>query len=226
MSSDDTRTEASERRPRRRGAIVALGIAAIALGAGAVYGIGFAAGNGEASACAADPARLQAMKAKAQGEVAAVIVPDRAEALPEMSFVDGEGNERSLAEWRGKVVLLNLWATWCAPCREEMPALDALQAEMGGEDFEIVPVSLDRGGPEKPRKFLQETGIENLKLYRDPKNEIFNTLKRRGQAFGLPTTLLVDPQGCQIGHLPGPADWASDDAKALIETTVGEGASG
>ena len=199
----------------RRATIAISGLAAVLLGAG------FADGNEASAACAADPTTLAALEAAAQGEVAAVIVPKEAAPLPEMRFTDAEGSERALSEWHGKVVLLNLWATWCVPCREEMPALDALQGEMGGADFEIVPVSLDRGDASKPAQFLSETGITHLPLYRDPKNELFSTLKSRGQAFGLPTTLLIDREGCQIGHLPGPADWSSDDAKALIRAAMG-----
>ena len=210
----------------RRGAALAAGLVAVALAAGAVYGIVFATGNATAQACEASPERLAALDEAAQGEVAAVIVPDEAQALPEMSFADAEGETHKLADWRGKVVLLNLWATWCAPCREEMPALDALQRDFGGEEFEVVTVNLDRGGPDKPRAFLEETGITDLPLYLDPQNEVFSTLKRRGRAFGLPTTLLIDREGCEIGHLPGPARWDSDDAARLIRTALGEPASG
>ncbi|ESR24179.1 thiol:disulfide interchange protein TlpA [Lutibaculum baratangense] len=220
MSSDGTPTE-TKAAPRRRTTMLAGGALAVVLGAAAVYGIGFATGNGEAAACAADPATLAALGERARGEVAAVIVPDAPDPLPEMRFSDEDGSERALSEWKGKVVLLNLWATWCVPCREEMPALDTLQAELGGQDFEVVAVNLDRGDAEKPRKFLAETGIEHLALYRDPGNEIFSTLKSRGRAFGLPTTLLVDAEGCEIGHLPGPADWASGDALDLVRAALG-----
>ncbi len=226
MSSDSTRPETNAKRPRRRGMILAAAAVAVLAGAGAIYGIGFAAGNGEAQACAADQATLARVKQAAQGEVAAVIVPDEPSPLPQMSFVDGDGKTRSVADWKGKVVLLNLWATWCVPCREEMPALDALQRDAGGDDFEVVPVNIDRGDDQKPKKFYAENGITSLGLYQDSKSEIFQVLKRRGQAFGLPTTLILDREGCEIAHLPGPAEWDSDDAKAFIRAAVGDGASG
>ena len=122
----------------------------------------------------------------------------------------------TLADRAGKVLLVNLWATWCAPCRKEMPALDALQKEAGGDDFEVVAVNVDTGGDEKPKKFLGEIGIENLAFYRDDTLELFNTLKRRGLALGLPVTLLVDREGCLMAHMNGPAEWAGEDARRLI----------
>lgn len=215
-------------------AIVAAALVAGALAGGlGLYVTGGPSGNMIASApepgdasCTVEEGVKAAVDEAIGGEVAAMLLADPPQDLSPLSFDDPDGRPMTLADLSGKTLLVNLWATWCAPCREEMPALDALQAEMGGEEFEVLPVSLDRGDAEKPRKFLEETGIENLGLYRDPKNEIFNTLKRRGQAFGLPTTLLVDRDGCEIGHLPGPADWASDDAKALIETALGGGSSG
>jgi thiol-disulfide isomerase/thioredoxin len=116
----------------------------------------------------------------------------------------------------GKVLLVNLWATWCAPCREEMPALDELQKDMGSERFEVVAISVDRGDIEKPKGFLDEIGIEALNFYRDNSMGVFNDLKRKGIGLGLPVTVLVDEDGCAIAQMNGPAEWASDDAKALI----------
>ena len=97
-----------------------------------------------------------------------------------------------------------------------MPALDALQKDTGGDDFEVVAVNVDTGGDEKPKKFLGEIGIENLAFYRDDTLELFNTLKRRGLALGLPVTLLVDREGCLMAHMNGPAEWAGEDARRLI----------
>src|SRR5690606_2801471 len=113
-------------------------------------------------------------------------------------------------------VLLNLWATWCAPCREEMPALDRLQSDLASQQFQVVAVSVDRGTTERPKAFLEEVGATNLPFYADPTMAIFNTLRERGRATGLPSTVLVNGEGCALGAMYGPADWASDDAKALI----------
>jgi thiol-disulfide isomerase/thioredoxin len=148
--------------------------------------------------------------------MAAFVFRKEPEALPEVKFQDAEGKERTLADWRGKVVLLNLWATWCVPCRKEMPALDRLQQELGSDRFEVVAVSVDRKGVEGARKFLDETKADKLALYVDPTMRLTSDLK----AIGLPATLLIDAQGREIGRLLGPAEWDSEDAKRLIRAVV------
>jgi thiol-disulfide isomerase/thioredoxin len=147
-----------------------------------------------------------------QGQMAAFVFRKAPEALPEVKFLDAGGKERSLADWRGKVVLLNLWATWCLPCRKEMPALDRLQREMGSDTFQVVAVSVDRTGLPGAKKFLADTGAETLALYADPTARMGVTLR----AAGLPATLLLDRQGREIGRLLGPAEWDGEDAKRLI----------
>jgi thiol-disulfide isomerase/thioredoxin len=134
-------------------------------------------------------------------------------ALPDIRFVDGEGKETSLKDFAGKAVLLNLWATWCAPCREEMPALDRLQKELGSDKFQVVALAVDKAGLDGARKFLEENKIDGLALYADPTARVGTELK----AVGMPTTLLIDAQGREIGRLIGPAAWDSPDAKRLIE---------
>ena len=114
------------------------------------------------------------------------------------------------------MVLLNLWATWCGPCRKEMPTLDRLKAELAGPEFDVVALSVDRGGLEKPRKFLQEIEVQHLKLYTNSSGKVTSALK----VIGLPTTLLINAQGQQIGRLVGPAEWDSKDALALIEAAI------
>ena len=121
----------------------------------------------------------------------------------------------------GRTVLFNLWATWCVPCRKEMPALDELQAKLGGPDFEVVAVNIDTRDPEKPRVWLKEVGIERLAYYADPAAKVFQELKQVGKAWGMPTTLLIDPAGCEIGTLAGPAEWASEDAIKLVSAALG-----
>lgn len=151
-----------------------------------------------------------------QGHMAAFIFRKEPEELPEVKFQDAEGRQRTLAEWRGKVVLLNLWATWCVPCRKEMPALDRLQQELGSDKFEVVAVSVDRKGIEGARKFLDETKVGHLALYVDPTIRLTSQLR----AVGLPVTLLIDAQGREIGRLLGPAEWDSEDAKRLIRAAL------
>ena len=144
--------------------------------------------------------------------MAAFVFRKAPEGVPEVKFQDASGRERTLADWRGKVVLLNLWATWCLPCRKEMPALDRLQREMASDQFEVVAVSVDRTGLAGARKFLDEAKVEKLTLYADGTARMATTLR----AAGLPATLLIDRQGREIGRLLGPAEWDSEDAKRLI----------
>jgi thiol-disulfide isomerase/thioredoxin len=151
-----------------------------------------------------------------RGQMAAFVFRKAPEDLPEVKFLDAAGKERTLADWRGKVVLLNLWATWCVPCRKEMPALDRLQREMGSDQFQVVAVSVDRTGLTGAKKFLAETGAEALALYADPTVRMATTLR----AAGLPATLLLDRQGREIGRLLGPAEWDGEDAKRLIDTAL------
>lgn len=151
-----------------------------------------------------------------KGAMAALVVRPKPLDVPELAFSDADAKTKSLADWRGKVVLLNIWATWCVPCREEMPALDKLETKLGGKDFEVVAVNIDKGGPEKPAAFLKETGVTKLALYTDPSGKLFSKLK----AVGMPTTLVIDRNGKEIGRLIGPADWASPEAIALIEAAI------
>jgi thiol-disulfide isomerase/thioredoxin len=148
--------------------------------------------------------------------MAAFVFRKEPEALLAFSFQDGTGRERTLADWRGRIVLLNLWATWCVPCRKEMPALDRLQAEMGSDRFEVVAVSVDRSGVQGARKFLDETKVGRLALYADPSARLAATLR----AIGLPATLLIDAEGREVGRLLGPAEWDGEDAKRLIRAML------
>ena len=142
--------------------------------------------------------------------------------LPEVSFADGEGRDRNLGEWRGKVVLVNLWATWCAPCKREMPSLDRLQAKLGGADFAVLPISLDRTGPEKPRQFLTSNGLKNLDLFLDRDNTLMQTMR----VPGLPLSVLVDRQGREIARLAGPAEWDSAEAETMIRAAIAKAGDG
>jgi thiol-disulfide isomerase/thioredoxin len=207
------------RRTRRAALIAAAAVAGVAAVA-AVYGVKGLARNADEAACGAALQTAQRLAPLARGEVAAVAVADQPRRIPELAFKDPGGGEKTLADWRGRVVLLNLWATWCVPCRKEMPALDALQQDLGGERFEVVAVNIDTRNPDKPRSWLQEVGIKSLGYYSDPSAKVFQDLKLIGKAFGMPTTLLVDGQGCEIASLAGPAEWASADALALVRAAL------
>lgn len=209
------------RRSRRAPALVALGGAALVAGLAAVYVIGGANGNvGEEGQCAAALAAGQAAKPFAKGELAAFLAAQKPLSVADLTFSGDDGKPLSLADFKGRTLLLNIWATWCAPCRKEMPALDRLQAELGGEDFEVVAVNVDRGSTDKPKKFLAEVGAGNLAFYADNTMGIFNALRSRGRATGLPSTMLIDGEGCEIGSMYGPAEWSSEEAKALIRAAM------
>ena len=135
---------------------------------------------------------------------------------PDITFHDAEGRKRGLAEFAGKVVLINFWATWCGPCRREMPDLDRLQARLGGPEFTVLAISSDRKGLEAVRPFYEEYKIQNLGIFIDKTTKS----QRAFGAFGLPTSVLIDAKGRQVGRLVGPAEWASDDAIALIRSVI------
>ncbi len=151
-----------------------------------------------------------------RGQMAAFRFHSAPQAVPELTFVDEAGATRRLQDWKGKVVLLNLWATWCAPCRKEMPALDRLQKALGSDAFEVVALSVDRTGIEGAKKFLEQINVEALKLYVDPTSRATSLLK----AVGMPTTLLIDKEGRELGRLTGPAEWDGDDAKHLVQASL------
>ena len=138
--------------------------------------------------------------------------------VPEIVFLDGDGNERTLADFQGRVVVLNLWATWCAPCRKEMPSLDRLQAAQGGDDLEVVAISIDRGDITKVTDFFDELGVTNLAVYHDPTAKVGRALR----APGLPTTLVIDRQGNEIGRVLGDAEWDGADAVALLKALMAQ----
>ncbi len=139
--------------------------------------------------------------------------------VPELTFLDVDGNEISIEDFRGKVVVLNLWATWCAPCRHEMPSLDRLQAQHGGDDLQVIALSVDRGESlDKIREFYEEVGVQHLAIYRDPNSTVPRALK----APGLPTTVVIDRAGREVGRLMGGAEWDGEEAFALLEGIMAE----
>jgi thiol-disulfide isomerase/thioredoxin len=231
MTGQNDKLEAQKRAAKRRLAILLVGtVAGLAVGlaiAAGVYGIAASLRNPATSsttgpaACAATMERAKRAAPFAKGEVAAVAVASKPISVPNLSFRDADGAQKTLADWRGKTVLLNLWATWCVPCRQEMPALDALQDKLGGPDFQVVAVNIDTRDPDKPLAWLKTAGISKLGYYADPSAKVFQDLKAAGKAFGMPTTLLVDPDGCEIASLAGPAEWAGEDAQKLIRAALG-----
>lgn len=196
------------------GAAVALGVAAV------VYGV-MAPGKGGAAACPAAAAATARLDPLIRGEVAAMSLARPATAEPDIAFRTPDGRPTTLAAFKGKALLVNLWATWCVPCRGEMPALDALERSQGGPDFEVVAVNVDTTRLDHPAEFMKQNGIAQLALYADPSADVLQALKRQGGLLGLPTTLLIDRNGCELGRMAGPAAWASPDGQAVIRALKG-----
>jgi thiol-disulfide isomerase/thioredoxin len=176
------------------------------------------AGPAETAAEAPAPAAGGVTKALATGTLAAFLVHPEPKPLPDVAFQDAAGKPLKLSDWKGRVVLINLWATWCAPCRKEMPDLAKLQQELGSDQFEVVAISVDRKGAEASSAFLKETGSDALKLYVEPTTRIVSEL----QSAGLPATILVDREGREIGRLLGPAHWAAPEAFALVKAALAQ----
>ncbi|NDW05134.1 thiol:disulfide interchange protein TlpA [Jiella pacifica] len=209
-----------------------LGIAGLALVLGIVAGVGVlyvterGSGNAVAAACPLDESFAAALNDNATGEVAAVRALDEPFDATTIAFKDESGKQVSIADFAGKNLLVNVWATWCVPCRAEMPALDALERQEGGADFAVVPISVDMGDIAKPKKFYAETNLQSLPLYHDGSLATFNDLKSKGVTLGLPVSLIVGPDGCAKGVITGPAEWASPDAIRLIDAVKREGSAG
>ncbi|NNF23875.1 MAG: TlpA family protein disulfide reductase [Rhodobacteraceae bacterium] len=166
-----------------------------------------------ANAALADTAGLEALR---EGDMRKLMFHSEPMASSAESFTTADGETRSLADWRGKHVLVNFWATWCAPCRKEMPALDALAAEFGGDSFEVVTIATGRNPMPAINRFFEEEAIENLPILLDPSQ----ALARDTAVLGLPITVILDPDGQEIARLRGDADWSSDSAKAIIAALV------
>lgn len=161
---------------------------------------------------------LVALAGGSAGAAEAPIQSGEAKPIPPLTFQSMDGKEASLDDFKGKVVVLNLWATWCAPCREEMPSLDRLQAQFADRDVVVLALSVDRAGPDRVRQFLDEIGVDAVHVYRDPKAAATRTLK----VPGLPATILVDRQGREAGRVLGIAAWDGPAAVAAVEQLLAE----
>ncbi len=170
-----------------------------------------------ANTAAADPTQLAALR---QGDMKKLMFHAEPKPVNGAAFVAEDGGEMTLDDLRGKYILLNFWATWCAPCREEMPSLNTLQKDLGGERFEVVTVATGRNSPAGIRRFFEETGVDALPQHTDPKQ----ALARNMAVLGLPITVILDPEGREIARLRGDAHWDSDSAKAIVQALIGGGA--
>jgi thiol-disulfide isomerase/thioredoxin len=216
--------------PAARAAVmrrIPIAVAAVLIGGVAGYvGIYGLKGTGGDPTCRAAIDTARRIAPLAHGEVAALTMASKPLKLPDLAFDDADGKPKKLSDWQGKTVLVNLWATWCVPCRKEMPALDRLQARLKGPNFEVVAINIDTRDPEKPRAFLKDANLTALGFFNDEKAKVFQDLRGIGRALGMPTSVLVDAKGCEIATIAGPAEWDSDDALTLIRAAVSPAAAG
>ncbi|WP_375703213.1 TlpA disulfide reductase family protein [Bartonella sp. AD13SXNS] len=167
--------------------------------------------------------KMTAIQKAATGLFAHMRFTDTLLDMKNLSFKDIQRKDHTLADFTGKPILINLWAIWCVPCRTEMPELAQLKRELGGENFDVIAINIDKAAsPEKIQQFLQDIHADNLVYYRDETMNIFNDMRKQGLALGLPVTLLVDKNGYLIASYNGAAPWANDDAKALIKAVMKE----
>ena len=226
MSENNSPQQALRPKNRMLGVAV-FAFAALLLG---VYAIVWPDGNDQVATDAAAPSSTQPVtagadeaapvlgKALSTGAMAAfVFKPDRPQ-IDLGEFKDGDGNVIDISKWKGRVALVNLWATWCGPCRAEMPHLNELQKLFGGQDFEVVALSVDLKGAEVSSAFLKDIKADHLALYIDQTTKVMGRIG----AFGLPMTVLIDRQGREVGRLVGPADWAGADAQKIIKAAIAE----
>jgi len=166
----------------------------------------------------ANAAHAEGLAPYLAGDMRGVVLHETPVASSELPFRLMDDSEGSLADYAGQYVLLNFWATWCAPCRHEMPSLNALQQELGGEDFQVVTLATGRNPPQAIRRFFDEEGITDLTTYRDINQQI----AREMGVLGLPITVILNPEGQEIGRLRGDADWFSDEAVALMRAVIAQ----
>ena len=150
------------------------------------------------------------------GDMSKLVVHKEARPRIEETWQDREGNTVSLADFAGKVVVLNFWATWCPPCRAEMPSIDRLAGEMGGEDLEVVALSTDRFGVEKVVDFFEEINVQNLAVHQDRAGAV----ARRAGALGLPVTVILDREGREVARVTGEAEWDAPVVKAILQRLI------
>ncbi|MEM0899464.1 MAG: TlpA disulfide reductase family protein [Pseudomonadota bacterium] len=229
MGNQTPQTQTEDRKPANKSSWTTSRLIAIALSLGAVVGVGgvYVAGGfdgnatgGGGAANASLSSQMQAEAARLRplftGDIAAMLVRSDVKMIGDLSFNNGEGEAITLADTGDGYRLVNIWATWCAPCREEMPWLDELHAKAGSDDFSVVAISVDGGDASKPRAFYDEIGISDLPFFHDPTIGVFNRLREEGLALGLPVTLLINGENRVVANMNGPAHWNSPDAYALV----------
>lgn len=202
---------------------------AFMIGAGILYVLNMrqsATHLSEASASTPCTSRAATQKERlaplVKGDIAALTVLSKPIALPHLSLNGPDGKQLNLDAFRDKILLVNIWASWCAPCREELPTLDRLQGKLGGAKFDVLTLNIDSARLEQREAIWKEASIAHLTLYSDKEGTVFSQLRQAGRIMGLPTTYLVNGEGCVLAEMAGPANWASDDALALLRAVVAE----
>lgn len=200
--------------------VLTLGVAIVGVGISAWVFLSNA--EPQAGECPAQTAAAETLDAAAVGELAALNGTGEGRGYRSLTFKDVDGTDTSIAAFSGKRLLVNFWASWCVPCREEMPALDAIAGKYNSDSFMVLPINLDMGedGLEKARAFMEEGGFQNLPLYADNTFAAFERLKTEAVAVGLPVSLLLDESGCELAVLPGPAPWDHPDGEAVVEALI------
>ena len=198
------------------------GALAALIGGLALYGTGSSLGNlGHPKPCATSAQTVARVAPLARGEVAALDTAGAPRPAPPLRFKGPDGADLDLSAFKGKALLVNLWARWCGPCKAEMPALDRLQDSLGGDGFQVLAINIETRNLDKLPSWLAENWIDHLKPYTDPAGRVLPVVQTHTGAAGLPTTLLIDGSGCEIGLMKGPAEWSSEDAKRLIRAVLG-----
>ena len=202
---------------------IILGLVGLAVAIAAWVWLGNAS---QARECPVQDAAAQAIDDAATGELAALNGTGEGRGYATLAFKDASGKAMTIADFKGKALLVNFWASWCVPCREEMPALDALATKYNSDQFMVLPINLDIGenGLGKAQAFLDENQFSDLPLYADNTFAAFDRLKQQAVAVGLPATLVLDENGCELGVLQGPAHWDTPDGEAVIEKLLQLGA--
>lgn len=204
---------------RTRASLFALGLLIVVSAASVLYGRVGGGGNAAQGLCPESASLSQRLAPLYRGDIASMRPVDPPRPLPNFGFNGLEG-AKSLGDFRDQMVLFNLWATWCVPCREEMPALDRLQAAKGGKDFSVLALNMDTRNTERVPQWLNENGIKALARYADPEGKAFQALRKEGLVTGLPTTLLIGRDGCLIGAMAGPAKWDGAEAFELVRAAL------
>lgn len=207
-------------RPRRtptRPLLAVLGVAVLAIAIGLLASNAGLFGAAQAGPCTPQPLAAKAVDAAATGELAALNGTGTGRSYADLPFTDADGKPLTIANFSGKALLVNFWASWCIPCRAEMPALDALAGAENDANFMVLPINTGEAQPDKGKQFFASGNFKTLPLYIDPNFAVLDRLKTTAVSLGLPTTVLLDKKGCEIGVLQGPAAWDTPDGKRVIE---------